>query len=65
MSGSQSSLLSTPGNSADSNECRSAEWPEPPEMPICSTEDEATSLHSDSGKFFHQILKNPNFVCSH
>lgn len=52
MSGSQSSLLSTSGNSAGSTDCRSAEWPEPPEMPVCSTEDEATSLHSDSGNYF-------------
>lgn len=49
MSGSQSSLLSTSGTSVASLECRSAEWPEPPEMPaVCSTEDEATSLYSDS-----------------
>lgn len=49
MSGSQSSLLSTSGTSVASLDCRSAEWPEPPEMPaVCSTEDEATSIYSDS-----------------
>ena len=51
VSGSQTSLLSTSGTSAASNDCtRSNEWPDPPEMPVCSTEDEATSIHSDSGK---------------
>lgn len=26
----------------------SSEWPDPPEQPICSTEDEAASIYSDS-----------------
>ncbi|XP_055685551.1 uncharacterized protein LOC129791411 isoform X3 [Lutzomyia longipalpis] len=48
-SGSQSSLASTPGHSGTSNKrTGSAEWPDPPEAPICSTEDEAASIYSDS-----------------
>jgi hypothetical protein len=51
MSGSQSSLASTPGQSSTSNKMTgSSEWPDPPDIPICSTEDEAASIYSDSGK---------------
>lgn len=48
--GSQVSIASTPGNSITSTDhtC-SSDWPEPPEQPICSTEDEAGSLFTDSG----------------
>lgn len=49
VSGSQSSLASTPGQSTASNRrSGSMEWPDPPEQPICSTEDEAASIYSDS-----------------
>jgi hypothetical protein len=49
---SQSSICSTPGQSSASNKI-SSDWPDPPDIPICSTEDEAASLysHSDSGEF--------------
>lgn len=48
-SGSQSSLASTPGHSNTSNrKSASMEWPDPPDIPICSTEDEANSIYSDS-----------------
>ncbi|XP_037909499.1 uncharacterized protein LOC119650644 isoform X3 [Hermetia illucens] len=61
--GSQSSLASTPsggggGGSLSNNHSPrhhnlrhrsgSVEWPEPPDPPVCSTEDEAASLYSDS-----------------
>lgn len=46
-SGSQSSICSTPGQSSASNKI-SSDWPDPPDIPICSTEDEAASLYSDS-----------------
>lgn len=46
---SQSSICSTPGQSSASNKI-SSDWPDPPDIPICSTEDEAASLYSDSGK---------------
>lgn len=45
---SQSSICSTPGQSSASNKV-SSDWPEPPDIPICSTEDEAASIYSDSG----------------
>jgi hypothetical protein len=47
---SQSSICSTPGQSSASNKI-SSDWPDPPDIPaICSTEDEAASLYSDSGE---------------
>ena len=46
---SQSSICSTPGQSSASNKI-SSDWPDPPDIPICSTEDEAASIYSDSGK---------------
>ena len=51
MSGSQVSVASTPANSVTSTDhtC-SSDWPDPPEQPICSTEDEAGSLFTDSGE---------------
>lgn len=53
VSGSQSSLASTPGHSLTSNRMTgSSEWPDPPEQPICSTEDEAASIYSDSGNIY-------------
>lgn len=48
---SQSSICSTPGQSSASNKI-SSDWPDPPDIPICSTEDEAGSLYSDSGEFY-------------
>lgn len=50
------SSLSTSDKSATSP---SIEWPEPPEMPVCSTEDEANSLYSDSEEF---LLNIPNEI---
>uniref|UniRef100_A0A336LXU0 CSON007459 protein n=1 Tax=Culicoides sonorensis TaxID=179676 RepID=A0A336LXU0_CULSO len=50
-SGSQSSINSTPGHSSTSNNKKSggsSDWPDPPDIPICSTEDEANSIYSDS-----------------
>lgn len=50
-SGSQSSINSTPGHSSTSNNKKSGDscdWPDPPDIPICSTEDEANSIYSDS-----------------
>ncbi|XP_070500606.1 uncharacterized protein [Chironomus tepperi] len=44
---SQSSICSTPGQSSASNKI-SSDWPDPPDIPICSTEDEAASIYSDS-----------------
>lgn len=51
---SQSSICSTPGQSSASNKI-SSDWPDPPDIPICSTEDEAASIYSDSGGFLWQI----------
>lgn len=51
---SQSSICSTPGQSSASNKI-SSDWPDPPDIPICSTEDEAASLYSDSGEKLHPI----------
>ncbi|XP_065078715.1 mucin-2 isoform X2 [Ochlerotatus camptorhynchus] len=49
---SQSSLESTPSNrKSESNN----EWPDPPDIPICSTEDEAASLYSDSDELIPQV----------
>ncbi|XP_053696056.1 uncharacterized protein LOC128743487 isoform X2 [Sabethes cyaneus] len=48
---SQSSLESTPSN----KKCESNEWPDPPDIPICSTEDEAASLYSDSDELIPHI----------
>uniref|UniRef100_A0A182SSV2 Uncharacterized protein n=1 Tax=Anopheles maculatus TaxID=74869 RepID=A0A182SSV2_9DIPT len=48
---SQSSLESTPSNiKSESNE-----WPDPPDIPICSTEDEAASIYSDSDDLIPHI----------
>lgn len=50
--GSQTSVASEPCNSMTSNEYTcSSDWPDPPEQieqPVCSTEDEAGSLYTDS-----------------
>ena len=57
ISGSQSSLASTPGQSITTTSPKqSDEWPDPPatEPPVCSTEDEAASLYSDSGELGKQ-----------
>lgn len=51
---SQSSICSTPGQSSASNKI-SSDWPDPPDIPICSTEDEAASLYSDSGLCVHEM----------
>ncbi|XP_058456016.1 rho GTPase-activating protein gacU isoform X2 [Malaya genurostris] len=48
---SQSSLESTPSN----KKSESSEWPDPPDIPICSTEDEAASLYSDSDELIPQV----------
>ncbi|XP_055645081.1 uncharacterized protein LOC129780626 isoform X2 [Toxorhynchites rutilus septentrionalis] len=48
---SQSSLESTPSN----RRSESNEWPDPPDIPICSTEDEAASLYSDSDELIPHI----------
>lgn len=47
----ENSVASTPCNSILSTDhsC-SSDWPDPPEIPICSTEDEAGSIVTDSGK---------------
>jgi hypothetical protein len=53
-SGSESlsqSTSSSPEHSSASNNKISSDWPDPPDIPICSTEDEAASIYSDSGKF--------------
>ncbi|XP_063698803.1 putative uncharacterized protein DDB_G0277255 isoform X2 [Culicoides brevitarsis] len=51
-SGSQSSINSTPGHSSTSAGNKksgdSNDWPDPPDIPVCSTEDEANSIYSDS-----------------
>uniref|UniRef100_A0AAG5CWG4 Uncharacterized protein n=1 Tax=Anopheles atroparvus TaxID=41427 RepID=A0AAG5CWG4_ANOAO len=48
---SQSSLESTPSNvKSESNE-----WPDPPDIPVCSTEDEAASIYSDSDDLIPHI----------
>ncbi|XP_053673501.1 trithorax group protein osa [Anopheles nili] len=48
---SQSSLESTPSNIKN----ESNEWPDPPDIPICSTEDEAASIYSDSDDLIPHI----------
>ncbi|XP_058055452.1 mucin-5AC [Anopheles bellator] len=52
VNSSQSSLESTPSNAVKSE---SNEWPAPPDIPICSTEDEAASIYSDSDDLIPQI----------
>ncbi|XP_055595728.1 uncharacterized protein LOC129746201 isoform X2 [Uranotaenia lowii] len=51
---SQSSLESTQSN----RKSESNEWPDPPDIPICSTEDEAASLYSDSDELIPNIPHN-------
>lgn len=51
VNGSQSSLESTPSN----RKSESNEWPDPPDIPICSTEDEAASLYSDSDELIPNV----------
>lgn len=46
-------MASTPGHS--SKKTGSSEWPDPPDIPICSTEDEAASLYSDSDDLIPDI----------
>lgn len=47
----ENSVASTPCNSILSTEQSfSSDWPDPPEIPICSTEDEAGSIITDSGE---------------
>lgn len=49
----ENSVASTPCNSILSTDYSfSSDWPDPPENPICSTEDEAGSIITDSGTFF-------------
>lgn len=57
---SQSSICSTPGQSSASNKI-SSDWPDPPDIPICSTEDEAASIYSDSGEQRSARWKSANF----
>lgn len=46
----ENSVASTPCNSILSTDHSfSSDWPDPPENPICSTEDEAGSIITDSG----------------
>lgn len=45
---SQISIASTPGSITSTDHTCSSEWPDPPEPPICSTEDEAGSIVTDS-----------------
>lgn len=55
----ENSVASTPCNSILSTDhSYSSDWPDPPENPICSTEDEAGSIITDSGKisFFFLLL---------
>lgn len=48
----ENSVASTPCNSIMSTDhSLSSDWPDPPEQPICSTEDEAGSIFTDSGEF--------------
>lgn len=50
----ENSVASTPCNSIMSTEQSfSSDWPDPPEIPIYSTEDEAGSIITDSGKRTH------------
>uniref|UniRef100_A0A8D8L5C5 (northern house mosquito) hypothetical protein n=1 Tax=Culex pipiens TaxID=7175 RepID=A0A8D8L5C5_CULPI len=51
VTSSQSSLESTPSN----RKSESNEWPDPPDIPICSTEDEAASLYSDSDELIPNV----------
>lgn len=49
----ENSVASTPCNSILSTDhSYSSDWPDPPENPICSTEDEAGSIITDSGNDF-------------
>lgn len=58
MSGSLSSLASTSGPSTTTatSPKNSDEWPDPPviDPPVCSTEDEAASIYSDSGNIIRR-----------
>lgn len=62
VSGSQSSLASTPGQSTTTTATspkQSDEWPDPPvtDPPVCSTEDEAASIYSDSGELLIELQR--------
>lgn len=55
------SVASTPCNSILSTDhSYSSDWPDPPENPICSTEDEAGSIITDSGNDFFGCF----FLCA-
>lgn len=50
VNSSQLSIASTPGSITSTDQTCSSDWPDPPEPPICSTEDEAGSIVTDSGR---------------
>lgn len=59
MNSSQLSIASTPGSITSTDQTCSSDWPDPPEPPICSTEDEAGSIVTDSDDI---IPQPPNAV---
>lgn len=55
----ENSVASTPCNSIlSTDQSFSSDWPDPPENPICSTEDEAGSIFTDSGEIYQSIYIN-------
>lgn len=55
----ENSVASTPCNSILSTDY-SSDWPDPPENPICSTEDEAGSIITDSGMVIYLLVYATN-----
>lgn len=60
INSSQLSIASTPGSITSTDQTCSSDWPDPPEPPICSTEDEAGSIVTDSDEIIPQ--PPPNMV---
>lgn len=56
ITSSQLSIASTPGSITSTDQTCSSDWPDPPEPPICSTEDEAGSIVTDSGNILFDLM---------
>lgn len=54
---SESSICSTTDQSSEASNKMSSDWPDPPDIPICSTEDDEGSYYSDSGEKLKMLLE--------
>lgn len=53
---SESSICSTTDQSSEASNKMSSDWPDPPDIPICSTEEDEGSYYSDSGLKFYLFI---------